>query len=100
MRTGVGVATLPLVTAWLSIKEAAAQSGFSTKTLYRAIAAGELRAKKVRSRWRIAVSDLEAWLQLPLPTLTLARPVAVRVAAPAEVGSLAALRLIERGRRR
>lgn len=36
------------MSAWLSIKEAAARSGFSTKTLYRAIAAGELRAKKVR----------------------------------------------------
>jgi excisionase family DNA binding protein len=83
------------VSAWLSIKEAAARSGFSTKTLYRAIAAGELRAKKVRSRWRIAVSDLEAWL-LPRP---LARPVGARVAVPVETGSLAALRLIERDRR-
>jgi excisionase family DNA binding protein len=84
------------VSAWLSIKEAAARSGFSTKTLYRAIAAGELRAKKVRSRWRIAVSDLEAWL-LPLPAKV--RAVTPRAAAPAEVGSLAALRLIETGRR-
>lgn len=84
------------MSAWLSIKEAAAWSGFSTKTVYRAIAAGELRAKKVRSRWRIAVSDLEAWLR---PQAVRVRPVAVRVAAPAESGSLAALRLIERGRR-
>ena len=85
------------MSAWIDIKEAAARSGFSTKTLYRAIKAGELRAKKVRSRWRIAVSDLEAWLRLPAPAA--ARPAAVRVAAPAEVGSLGALKLIETGRR-
>jgi excisionase family DNA binding protein len=81
------------VSAWLSIKEAAARSGFSTKTLYRAIAAGELRAKKVRSRWRIAVHDLEAWL---LPRPTVARTAVVRAVAPAETGSRAALRQIER----
>jgi excisionase family DNA binding protein len=79
------------VSAWLSIKEAAARSGFSTKTLYRAIATGELRAKKVRSRWRIAVHDLEAWLLVP----TVARPAVVRVGTPPETGSRA---LIERHR--
>jgi excisionase family DNA binding protein len=84
------------VTAWVSIKEAAVRSGFSTKTLYRAIAAGELRAKKVRSRWRIAVSDLEAWLRIPLPQPAVGRRAAARVAVPAEVGSREALRLIER----
>lgn len=91
----VVAATLPLVSAWLSIKEAAARSGFSTKTLYRAIAARELRAKKVRSRWRIAVHDLETWL---LPHPTVARPAMVRVAVRPETGSRAALRLIERDR--
>ena len=80
------------MSAWLNIQEASARSGFSTKTLYRAIAADELRAKKVRSRWRIAVSDLEAWL---LPRPVVARPRLLGVAAPAETGSLAALRLIE-----
>jgi excisionase family DNA binding protein len=80
----------------LSIREAAARSGFSTKTLYRAIAAGELRAKKVRSRWRIPVSDLEAWLH---PGPVMGSREGVRVAAPAETGSLAALRLIESDRR-
>jgi excisionase family DNA binding protein len=84
------------MSAWLSTKEAAARSGFSTKTLYRAIAAEELRARKVRCRWRIAVHDLEAWL-LPLPRV--ARPAVVRAAAPPETGSRAALRLIERHRR-
>jgi excisionase family DNA binding protein len=84
------------MSAWLSIKEAAARSGFSTKTLYRAIAAGELRAKKVRSRWRIAVSDLEAWL---LPRPVVGSPAPVHVAASAETGSREALRLIETGRR-
>jgi excisionase family DNA binding protein len=87
------------MSAWLSIKEAAARSGFSTKTLYRSIAAGELRATKVRSRWRIAVSDLDAWLRLPLPRQAVPGPAGVRAAAPAQVGSLAALRLIDRDRR-
>jgi len=84
------------VSVLLSIREAAARSGFSTKTLYRAIAAGELRAKKVRSRWRIPVSDLEAWLH---PGPVMGSREGVRVAAPAETGSLAALRLIEGDRR-
>ena len=82
--------------AWLDIAGAARRSGFSPKTIYRAIAAGELRAAKVRSRWRIAAHDLETWL---LPRPTVAGPAVVRVAAPAETGSRAALREIE-GRRR
>ena len=82
--------------AWMDIAGAATRSGFSRKTIYRAIAAGELRAKKVRSRWRIAAPDLEAWL-LPRPTVM--RPQAVRVVAPLETGSRAALRLIEGERR-
>jgi excisionase family DNA binding protein len=81
--------------AWLDIKEAAARSGFSPKTLYRAIASGELPARKIRSRWRIASADLEAW-GLPYPAAR--RPVAVRVAVPPETGSRDALRHIEAGR--
>jgi excisionase family DNA binding protein len=48
--------------AWLPLTEAAEHAGFATKTLRRAIDAGELRASKVRGRWRVAVADLEAWL--------------------------------------
>jgi excisionase family DNA binding protein len=87
------VTKLPVMAAWVDIGEASARSGFSRKTIYRAIAANELRAKKVRSRWRIAVHDLEAWL---LPRPTVARSAVVRAAAPPETGSRAALRLIER----
>lgn len=82
--------------AWLDIETAAARSGFSRKTLYRAIAAGELRAKKVRSRWRITVRDLEGWLQPSTsPAAAVVRPTTV----PQETGSRAALRLIEGERR-
>jgi excisionase family DNA binding protein len=81
---------------WLDIAGAARRSGFSTKTIYRAIAAGELRAAKVRSRWRIAATDLEIWL---LPRPMVARPAVARVAVPPERGSRAALRDIE-GKRR
>ena len=87
---------MPLMAVWLSIEGAAARSGFSKKTLYRAIAAGELKAAKVRCRWRIAVQDLEAWL---LPSPMVGRPVALRVGVEPEAGSLAALRLIEKGHR-
>jgi excisionase family DNA binding protein len=69
--------------------EAAARSRFSLKTIYRAIHAGELRAHKVRSRWRIALADLDAWAS----GATNASAPSVSV-TPA-TGSLAALRAIE-----
>jgi excisionase family DNA binding protein len=78
--------------AWLDIREAATRSGFSTRTIYRAIKAGELKAAKVRSRWRIAVRDLEEWLR---PHTAVAQPVALCVPAKPEAGSRQALKLIE-----
>ena len=69
--------------------EAARRSRFSLKTIYRAIHAGELRAHKVRSRWRIAVSDLDEWLVgNHIGVVTPRR-------SEAAVGSRAALRDIE-----
>ncbi len=54
---------------WLSVAEAAEAIDLSEKTIRRAITRGELSASKVRSRVRIAVSDLEAWLRdNPAPT--------------------------------
>ncbi|MGH9323200.1 MAG: hypothetical protein ACRD3V_25370, partial [Vicinamibacteria bacterium] len=55
----------------------------------RAIHARELRAHKVRSRWRIAVSDLDDWLVGAQGSSALSP---TNVAA---VGSLTALRDIE-----
>jgi excisionase family DNA binding protein len=80
---------------WLDIKAAASRSGFSTKTIYRAISAGELKAAKVRSRWRIAVHDLEEWLRAGADAVA---PPALLVNVETQPGSRAALRKIE-GRR-
>lgn len=69
--------------------EAAARSRFSMKTIYRAIHAGELRAHKVRSRWRIAVPDLDAWASGDYAAST------PSVSVIPATGSPAALRAIE-----
>ena len=37
--------------------------GFSERTVRRAIGAGELRAYRLRGRYRIRVEDFEAWLE-------------------------------------
>jgi excisionase family DNA binding protein len=47
---------------WLSVKEAAALTGLSRRTLYRVIQVGELCAHKPRGRWRIASDELDRWL--------------------------------------
>lgn len=69
--------------------EAAARSRFSLKTIYRAIHAGELQAHKVRSRWRIALADLDAWATGD-PTAS-----APSAAVDPGTGSRAVLRAIE-----
>ena len=48
---------------WLTVAETAQAIDLSEKTIRRAITRGELPASKVRSRIRIALSDLEAWLR-------------------------------------
>lgn len=47
---------------WLTPEQAADVSGFSTKTIYRALWAGELVAAKRRRRWRIRSAALDAWV--------------------------------------
>ena len=47
---------------WLNPEQAAEQSSFSTKTIYRALWAGELPASKRRNRWRIRPDALAAWV--------------------------------------
>jgi excisionase family DNA binding protein len=38
-------------------------TGFSANAVYRAVAAGELRASKMRGRLRIRLADVEAWIE-------------------------------------
>ena len=46
-----------------SVSEVAELTGLSESVLYRAIAAGELRASKLRGRLRVRFADLEAWIE-------------------------------------
>lgn len=49
-------------TPLLSPAEAATRCSMSVRAVYRAIADGELRAFRLRNRYRIATSDLDAWI--------------------------------------
>jgi excisionase family DNA binding protein len=53
-------ATLP---EYLSLGQSSALSGFSTRTLRRAIAAGELEAHHVKRRVRIRRTELKRWIE-------------------------------------
>ena len=44
------------------MSEVAEATGLSSNAVYRAIAAGELRASKLRRRLRVQRADLEAWI--------------------------------------
>ena len=46
----------------LSVSAVAELTGLSESVLYRAIAAGELRASKLRGRLRVRTVDLESWI--------------------------------------
>jgi excisionase family DNA binding protein len=46
----------------LTVSEVAEATGLSSNAVYRAIAAGELRASKLRRRLRIQAADLDAWI--------------------------------------
>jgi excisionase family DNA binding protein len=46
----------------LTVSQVAEATGLSSNAVYRAIAAGELRASKLRRRLRVQVADLEAWI--------------------------------------
>lgn len=47
----------------LGIEEVAENVGLSKWAVYQAIEAGELRASKMRSKWRIRPEDVEAWFE-------------------------------------
>lgn len=44
------------------MSEVAEATGLSSNAVYRAIAAGELRASKLRRRLRVQAADLDAWI--------------------------------------
>jgi excisionase family DNA binding protein len=46
----------------LTVSEVAQATGLSSNAVYRAIAAGELRASKLRRRLRVQRADLDAWI--------------------------------------
>lgn len=65
----------------VSVADVASMTGLSDTAVYRAIAAGELRATKLRGRLRIRFADIDAWIESnavkPVPSErepTVARP--------------------------
>ena len=51
----------------LPIPEVAELCGLSARSINRAILDGELRATKLRSRWRIHPDDLNRWVESSVP---------------------------------
>lgn len=63
----------------LTPASAAAIAGLHERTIRRALAAGTLRGSKRAGRWRIELTDLEAWIANGAPTartesITIGRP--------------------------
>lgn len=56
----------PPSSSLLSPEDVARRFGLSRKAVYRAVARGELRAARIRSRLRIDPGDLETWFQANL----------------------------------
>lgn len=57
---------------WFSVEEAAIRTGIGRTDIYLALQAGELRGYQRhgrKSRWRINVEDLDAWMR-GAPNLT------------------------------
>jgi excisionase family DNA binding protein len=53
----------PSVGHLVSVADVAAMTGLSDTAVYRAIAAGELRATTPRGRLRIRLSDIDVWIE-------------------------------------
>lgn len=74
-------------TRLLSIPEVAEMCGLSDRSINRAILDGELRAMKLRSRWRIHPDDLDRWVESsawnPPAAAQRAHPRAIQRQAPA-----------------
>jgi hypothetical protein len=59
----------------MMVADVARRSGFSTKTVLRALQAGELVGSKVRSRWVVWPEDFRAWIDAGRrPTASPRRP--------------------------
>ena len=83
---------------WLTPAETGAMTGFSVKTIYRAMKAGELVASRVRSRYLIDPRDVARWVESCRVNAVQERSstsLSFRPGNP-ESGSLAELRAIER----
>ena len=78
----------------LTVAEAAARTPFSTKTILRALVAGELVGSKVRNRWLIRLNDLDAWIDSGR-TAAIVNVPRLRAPQPTPVGSADRLRQIE-----
>jgi excisionase family DNA binding protein len=78
----------------LTVAEAAARTPFSTKTILRALVAGELVGSKVRNRWLIRLNDLDAWLDSGRRGAIENVP-SLRTPRPTRIGSADRLREIE-----
>jgi excisionase family DNA binding protein len=78
----------------LTVDEVARLSKLSSKTVWREIGRGNLRAHKLSGRWRIRTEDCQAWIDRAAyaPEQVDARS---DVPATPSCGSLAALRRIE-----
>lgn len=70
----------------LSPEEVARRCGLSRKAVYRAVARGELRAARIRSRLRIDPVDVEAWFRANLVEPASPPPAPATARLPASAG--------------
>jgi excisionase family DNA binding protein len=66
----------------LTVSKVAEATGLSSNAVYRAIAAGELRASRLRGRLRVQLADLDVWID---SNVVCARGAEDRSAAPTEL---------------
>jgi excisionase family DNA binding protein len=85
----------PLDSDLLSVGDVARLSGYSTRTVYRAIWEGRLRAGRPCSRYRVVGSDYWAWLESRMVDVDPAPERLPIPKSPRQRGSLEALRAIE-----
>lgn len=79
----------------LTVRQVAVLSGYSEKTVYRAIEAGRLRATKPATHLRIERADYEEWMDSQPALVAHERVEMPSPVAPPERGSSGALRAIE-----
>jgi excisionase family DNA binding protein len=86
---------------FLTVADAARRASVSSKTIYREIRRGELRAMRIRSRYRITPEDFRCWIEsCRMEDDDNASPRSAPARAPKVAdgpGTLARLRSIEAG---